>query len=62
MWFEIDVSGLPIGPIFKGQVVQQEGVALRFQTTLRRVTTQKTGEFGNDTKNQNFVLEGIKFR
>jgi hypothetical protein len=23
-WFETDVSGLPIGPIFKGETVQEE--------------------------------------
>jgi hypothetical protein len=24
-WFQTDVSGLPINPIFKGQAVQEEG-------------------------------------
>jgi hypothetical protein len=61
-WFETDVSGLPIGLIFKCQTVHEEvsffildsliledgtrEVVLkrRFQTTLRRVITQKTEE------------------
>ena len=56
--FSADVSGLPIGPIFKDQNVQPvflDSFTLedetyvapkrRYQTTLRRVTTQKTEEF-----------------
>jgi hypothetical protein len=39
-YFETDVSGLPIGPIFKDQDVQKEG-----ETTSRPVITQKTQEF-----------------
>jgi hypothetical protein len=30
MWFETDVSALPIGPIMKGQDVQEERTALSF--------------------------------
>jgi hypothetical protein len=40
-WFETDVSGIYIDPIFKGQNIPER----RFLITLRRVITQKTGEF-----------------
>ena len=57
-WFETDVSGLPIRPIFNGQAIQEYGFTLqdgtrqvvpqrRFQTTSRGVITQKSEEFSS---------------
>ena len=48
-WFETDVSGLPISVIFNDQIVWKWDPWVvpkrRFQTTSRRVRTQKTEEF-----------------
>ena len=40
-WFRTDVSGLRIGPVFKGQDVPKR----QYKTNLRCVTSQKTTEF-----------------
>ena len=53
-WFENDVSGLPIGNIFKGEAVEearplkvekQVVPKRRFQTFLRRVVTKNAEKF-----------------
>ena len=48
-WFQTDVSKLPIGPVFKDSLTLEErdkqNSQNMFQTTLRRVITQKTEEF-----------------
>jgi hypothetical protein len=50
-WLETDVSGLPIGTIFKGQVFwiwgRQVVPKRRYQTTLRRVMTKKSEKFSS---------------
>jgi hypothetical protein len=59
-WFEMGVSGLSVDPIFKGQVVEEEGGRIdpwrydryvvpkrRFQTILRRTVTQNVEELSN---------------
>ena len=53
-WFETDVSGLPIGHMFKGQVVQEEPwrwdqqviTKRRLETTSHRVRTQRLNNSG----------------
>jgi hypothetical protein len=55
-WFEIDVSGLPLGPIFKGEAVQEgeknltlgnmESVCSSETSVLNHVTPRKNPEDG----------------
>jgi hypothetical protein len=36
-WFETDVSGLPVGPIFKGQAVQEKRICYTHVTWARSI-------------------------
>ena len=62
-WFKADVSGLPIGPIFKGHAVQEEAWPLMMRTigrletsVLNRFTPRNNSEDGRIDFNSGGVL------